>query len=77
MFGWREVWLTRSMEDMQRVCAILDQHGIDHRVRGDSGGLLNSGRHRGVPNIRMDCAYEYRICVPRKEAEWAKHLLRR
>lgn len=78
MIGWREVWLTRSMEEMQRVCDTLEQHGMEYRVHSRDGGeVFNSGRYRGAPGIRTDCAYEYRVYVPRRDAEQASHLLRR
>lgn len=72
IFNRRELRITHSMEEAERIRTLLERQNIAYTVK--SRNLLNPGRSRGMPGIRQDAAYLYRIFVRKSEyekAEWA------
>jgi hypothetical protein len=68
-----EVFITRDLDDLNRVRNLLAENQIDHMVRTNS--ITNPGRHHGVPNIRAAYAYQYRVFVHKRNLDPAKRLI--
>ena len=68
-----EVFITRDLDDLNRVRNLLAENQIDHMVRTNS--ITNPGRHHGVPNIRAAYAYQYRVFVHKRDLDPAKRLI--
>lgn len=65
IFNRREVLISRSLEELNRVCDRLALENIKYIVK--TNNLTNPGRQHGIPNIRSDSAYEYRVYVHAKD----------
>ena len=74
IFNRREVLITRDMAAMSQTADRLNAAGIGVQVR--TGTLASAGRSHGIPGIRAESAYEYRIYVHRRDYERAKSLMR-
>lgn len=68
-----EVFITRDLDDLNRVRNLLAENQIDHMVRTNS--ITNPGRQHGVPNIRAASAYQYRIYVHKRDLAPAQRLI--
>ena len=75
IFNRREVFLTRDFNDMHKVRDSLDSNDIKHKLIVDN--LTNPGRYRGMPGIRAEVMYEYRVYVHKRDYEQAIHAIRK
>ena len=80
IFTRKELLVTFSMEEQNRVCSILAANGIDYQVKTVNPSARSyvggSGRGRtGSFGIDYDAAYQYYIYVHSKDYERAKHLI--
>ena len=75
IFIWnrKELRITRDLNTMNKIHDVLSVNGIEHFIKTNS--ITNTGRHHGVPNIKIDNAYEYRIYVHKDDYEKAVYLL--
>jgi len=73
MFNRREIMVTRKSNVLNTICNKLINNNILYTTRTNS--MTNPGRSHGIPNIRADFAYEYRIYVHRKDYERAKSII--
>ena len=76
----KELLVTFSMEEQNRVRDILAANGIDYRVKTVNPSARSyiggSGRGRsGSFGIDQNAAYQYYIYVHSKDYERAKHLI--
>ena len=80
VFNRKELLVTFSMEEQNRVRDILAANGIDYRIKTVNPSARSyiggSGRGRsGSFGINNDAAYQYYIYVHSKDYERAKHLI--
>lgn len=75
IFIWnrKEIRITRDLNTMNKIRDVLSINSIEHFTK--TNGITNTGRHHGVPNIKSDNAYEYRIYVHKDDYEKAVYLL--
>ena len=73
MFFKRELATTRDMALYQKITGILRDAGIVYTTITNSP--TNPGRYHGVPGIKTEVAYEYRIFVKKKDLEQARYLI--
>lgn len=73
IFNRREVYLTRSIEEQQRVCSLLNGQGIETRII--SANLGTAGRHHGLPGIDLQSAYGYYVYVHKRDYDKARRAL--
>ena len=73
IFNRRDLFITRRLNDLVRVEENLEKNGIKYQVK--PGNLINHGKYRGVPGIRMEYAYEYRVYVHKNDYDRAKHVI--
>lgn len=66
VFNRKEVLLTRDLNVLNKCKDELNAKGIDYKVVTNSIG--NPGRYHGVPGIKAEHAYEYRVYVNKKDA---------
>lgn len=66
--------MTRQSNDLNRITGCLVSAGIRYTTKTNSS--TNLGRHHGIPNIKSDYAYEYRVYVHKKDYERAVHAIR-
>jgi hypothetical protein len=74
IFNRREVFLTRDMNEVNRIKGLLTSNSIVHITRVNSG--ISLGRSRGS-GVRADYAYEYRIYVHKDDLTRARHAIGR
>ena len=75
IFTKREVFITRTLNEMNRVRGCLETNGIKHDVKTNYN--TSAGRNRGIPFINTDYLYEYRIYVHKNDLERAKYVINR
>ena len=80
LFNRKELLITFSVAEQNRVRDILAQHRIDYRVRvvnpSARSTFVDVGRSRtGSFGINPDCAYQYYIYVHRKDYDRARSLI--
>ena len=73
MFFKRELITTRDQALYQKITAALHAAGIVYNTVVNSP--TNPGRYHGVPNIKTEVSYEYRIFVKRKQFEEAERII--
>ena len=76
----KELLITFSLSEQNRVCDILAANGIDYRIKTENPSarahIGGSGRGRtGSFGIDHDASYQYYIYVHSKDYERAKHLI--
>ncbi|MEA5059007.1 MAG: hypothetical protein VB049_03075 [Candidatus Pelethousia sp.] len=64
IFNRREVCITRLAKERIRVRSLLDGLGIENQTV--VGTLGSAGRYHGMPGIRWEHAYEYRVYVQKR-----------
>jgi hypothetical protein len=69
----KELFLTRDPVELNRAIGHLTTNGIAYKTTTNS--VTNPGRSHGVPGIRADYAYQYRIYVHKKDYERAKRAI--
>lgn len=69
----KELTATRDMNLYQALTAKLKNAGIPYNTVVNSP--TNPGRYHGVPNIKTEAAYEYRIFVKRKLFKEAERII--
>jgi len=74
IFSRREIYLTRSLDEVDRVTGCLVSNKIDYVIATNS--MTNPGRRHGVPNVKIEYAYEYRIYVHKNDYDRAVYLTR-
>lgn len=80
LFNRKELLTTWSMEEQIRVRELLAQNGIDYRVKTVNPSARatagSSSRSRvGSLGVDTDCAYQYYICVHKKDYDRARSLI--
>jgi len=75
IFNRREVFLTRDSNSLSRARNVLESNNIKYKLQVDN--LTNPGRYRGMPGIRAEAMYEYRIYVHKSDYEQAIHVIRK
>ncbi len=73
MFFKKELCITRDMKYYGELTERLAQNGIKYSFKINSP--FHTGRYHGVPLIKSEAVYEYRIMVARKDYDLAKNLL--
>lgn len=71
----REILLTRRNDDLNWVTSCLITNDIKYITKTNS--ITNPGRHHGIPSIKMDYAYEYRVYIHKNDFERAKRAIRK
>lgn len=66
IFNRKEVLITRDLTALKKCTDELEAKGIDYKVITNSLG--NPDRSRGIPGIKAENAYEYRVYVNKKDA---------
>ena len=69
----RELVTTRDQALYQKITATLQAAGIVYNTVVNSP--TNPGRYHGVPNIKTEAAYEYRIFVKKKDLDEALRII--
>ena len=69
----RGIFLTRRSDELSKVTSSLMEDSIEYTTRTNS--ITNPGRYHGIPGIRSEYAYEYRVYVHKKDFERAKHVI--
>lgn len=72
IFNRQELRAAISLAEVERIRTLLERQNISYTVKTKSP--MNADRGRGIPGIRMDAAYVYRVYVRKEEAdkaEWA------
>lgn len=73
MFFKKEIYLTRDLAAYSHAKERLEKEHIRYNTVTNS--MMNSGRYHGMPGIRAEAAYEYRIFVKRKDYWHARRVL--
>ena len=74
LFNRKQVRITQSVEEERRLTLLLERAGVETLSR--SGSLTNPGRYHGVPGVKNEYAYEYRIYVKKADYDRAERILR-
>ncbi len=69
----KELCITRDLKMYNAIASKLTENGI--KYTSISNLPANTGRYHGVPFVKSEFAYEYKIFVSRKDYEYAKHLI--
>ena len=69
----KELFITRDMKYYAEVTERLSANKIKYSFRLNSP--YHTGRYHGVPLIKSEVAYEYKVYVKRKDYDRAKELL--
>lgn len=70
----REIIVTRDFNILNNIIGLLDKNSIEHNTKTNS--ITNSGRSHGIPNVKADASYEYRIYVRRCDYEKAIRIIK-
>lgn len=73
MFFKKELCITRDMKYYGELTQRLSQNGIKYTFAINSP--FHTARYHGVPFVKSDTLYEYKIFVSRKDYERAKQLI--
>lgn len=65
IFNRCEVLLTRDLTTLNKFTENLSKNGIEYKIATNS--MTNPGRTHGIPWIRAEYAYEYRVYISRKD----------
>ncbi len=65
VFNRKEILITRDLEALRKCTDDLSAKGIDYKVVTNSLG--NPGRYHGIPGIKAESAYEYKVYVNKKD----------
>ena len=74
IFSRREVYLTWSLDEVNWITGRLTSSGIDYGIVTNS--MTDPGRMHGVPNVKFEYEYEYRIYVHKNDYDRAMRLIR-
>ena len=74
LFTRREVITTYDPQLLYKVTGALTASGIDYSIK--TNNLTNPGRQHGVPGIRQEFSYQYRVFVHKKEYDRAVFALK-
>lgn len=61
VFNRKEILITRDLTMLKKCIDDLETKGIDYKVVTNSFG--NPERSRGIPDIKTENTYEYRVYV--------------
>ncbi len=73
MFFKKELFITRDMQYYAKATEILNANGIKYYLKYDSP--FQSSRYHGIPSIKTEAMYEYKVYVKSKDFEFAKSLI--
>ena len=65
VFNRKEILITRDLTMLKKCTDDLEAKGIDYKVVTNSLG--NPERYRGIPGIKTENAYEYKVYVNKKD----------
>ena len=74
IFNRVEAFITRDLNELNRVRDILSANKIEHVVSTNS--ITNPGRHHGIPNMKPESAYQYRVFVYKNDSRLAETLIK-
>lgn len=79
MFGWRNIYVTLSMFDLERVKQALEQSGIPYRWKVNETSSSPIGRanmrSHGSIGLNLDVAKQYSLYVKKEDVQQAEHIM--
>lgn len=66
IFNRKEILITRDLIALKKCTDGLEAKGIDYKVVTNSLG--NPERYHGIPGVKSESTYEYRVYVNKKDA---------
>ncbi len=66
IFNRKEILITRDLKMLNKCTDELSSKGIAYKVVTNSIG--NPDRNHGIPGVKAESAYEYRVYVNKKDA---------
>ncbi len=79
MFGWREVYITISISDLEKARETLEQNGVRyHWKSGETSSSLfgrDNMRNGGSIGLDLNAAKQYRLFVKKQNFEQAQYLI--
>lgn len=73
MFFKKELFTTRDMQYYTKAIEILSANGIKYYLKAASP--FQTSRYHGIPAIKSEAMYEYKVYVKSKDFEFAKSLI--
>lgn len=81
IFNRRELCITMNTQERYRICSILSNNNIRYNLKTTnllSSSPFSTGHNTtGTFGVNLDCIYEYKIYVHKKDIEKAEYLIRK